>query len=150
MKKIVKQVIIVRKDLLSSAYPDMINKMGEGKLAAQVAHASIAPILEKMRGVDYVNHIPPENNYELILKLKKEDPLTLWLEGSFRKIIVYVKNEEQLLKKFNELKEAGIICSLIKDSGFTVFSEPTNTCVGVEPMFAEDIDKFTGKLRLLS
>lgn len=147
--KIAKQIIIVRKDLFDFNAHDTI-KAGAGKLAAQVAHASMAPILEKMRGVSYTNYVAPDYDYSLQLNLKKEEALTAWLEGSFRKIVVYVKNEEQLLKKFNELKEAGIICSLIKDSGFTVFSEPTNTCIGVEPMFAEDIDKYTGRLRLLN
>ena len=148
-KDIVKQIIVVRKDLIGLEK----NKMGYGKLGAQIAHASIAPIIQKMRGGiphELISSKELENEeYRLFLDLKNGDPIKKWLEGSFRKIILYVKNENQLLKKYNEIKKAGFTVTLIKDSGFTVFEEPTITCFGIEPLYSEQIDPYTRKLRLL-
>jgi len=138
----VKQIIVVRKDI--------VEQMGPGKLGAQIAHASLAPFLEKLRGgIPHEWVDPSENGYRLFIDLKKGDPLKEWLEGEFRKIVLYVKNEDQLLKKYNEIKNAGFTVSLIKDAGYTVFKEPTITCFGVEPLYSEQIDPFTKKLQLL-
>ena len=148
MEEIVKQIIVVRKDLIG----EKEGQMGYGKLSAQVAHASISPILEKMRGIPYEMLETSElklNDYRLFIDLKKGDALKEWIEGSFRKIILYVKNEDQLLKLDKKIKEAGFISTVIKDSGFTVFKEPTITCLGIEPLFANQIDPLTKRLRLL-
>jgi len=143
----VKQIIVVRKDLLDREN----EKMTCGKLAAQVSHASMAPILEKMRGGMTFDMISPTNeNYRLFLDLKVGDPLKDWLEGSFRKVILYVKNESQLIKLHEQLKADNITTCLIKDSGFTIFSEPTITCLGIEPLRASVVDKYTKRLRLLN
>ena len=138
----VKQIIVVRKDI--------VDKMGPGKLSAQVAHASLAPLLQIMRGgVPYEMTIPSDENLRLFVDLEMGTPLKDWIEGQFRKIVLYVKNEEQLLKKYNEIKEARFTVSLIKDAGYTVFEEPTITCFGVEPLRSKDIDPFTKRLQLL-
>lgn len=138
----VKQIIVVRKDIVS--------KMGPGKLSAQVSHASLAPLLQIMRGgIPYEIVVPSEENLRLFVDLEIGTPLKDWIDGQFRKIILSVKNEEQLLKKYNEIKEAGFVVSLIKDAGYTVFDKPTITCFGIEPLRSQDIDPFTKKLQLL-
>jgi PTH2 family peptidyl-tRNA hydrolase len=134
-----KQVIVVRKDL----------NMPEGKLAAQVSHASMAPLIEKLRGFSHDLVTPTDTEQRLFIDLIPGDAWKDWIDGRFRKIVVYVKSEQKLLDIFNKAKEAKLPCSLIKDAGFTVFNEPTYTCVGIGPCWAEDVDKITGKLRLL-
>jgi peptidyl-tRNA hydrolase len=141
----VKQIIVVRKDLIN----DEKNPMTPGKMAAQVAHASIAPLLEIARGQPYEEAVPPKGSYSLTLDLNEGQPLKEWLEKDFRKIVLYAKSEEKLLKCFNELKEAGFVVSLIKDSGLTIFDKPTITCFGVEPLYHSVINPYVKRLQLL-
>jgi len=164
----VKQIIIIRKDLLK--IPDCelnilpkdryeqymkelneIGKMGPGKLAAQVAHASMSPILKKMRGcVDYKDYIAPNKDYKLSLDMKKSEDLTDWLEKAFTKIILYVKSEEKLLSIHKQLNELNIINELIEDIGKTEFKKPTITALGIIPTRDERVNKITKRLRLLN
>lgn len=73
-----------------------------------------------------------------------------WLQESFTKICVRVESEEELLQLHEKADEAGLLCSLIQDSGLTEFGGiPTYTCVAIGPAWAEDVDKITGELRLL-
>jgi PTH2 family peptidyl-tRNA hydrolase len=141
----IKQIIVVRKDLIE----DPENPMTPGKLAVQVAHASMAPLLEIARGKPYEEVTPRKGPYSLILNLEDGQPLKEWLEKDFRKIVLYVKSEEKLLNVYKKLKEAGFIVSLIKDAGLTVFNEPTITCFGVEPLHHSVINPYVKKLQLL-
>lgn len=136
---IVKQVIIVRKDL----------NMPTGKLAAQVAHASLGTLMLKMRGFSHDIVSASDEPIRLFIDLIPGDAWAEWLNGSFRKIVVYVNSEEKLLKIYEQAKSAGLTTVLIKDSGFTVFAEPTYTCVGIGPDFSSNIDPITRSLRLL-
>lgn len=109
-----KQVIVVRRDV----------RMGKGKLAAQVAHASVAAA-EKSRW-------------------KSE-----WLNESQKKTVLRCDSLQELLKLHDEAKLAGLPVSLITDAGHTQLPEGTVTCVGIGPAPDEKIDKITGKLKLL-
>ncbi len=131
----IKQVIVVRRDLITREE----NPMTPGKLAVQVAHASMAVIL------DQCNHHGLSKSLDLIKYQHTRD----WLDGPFRKIVLYVKSEEALIKKYEELKKAGFGVALIKDAGYTIFPEPTVTCFGVEPLPSSVIDPFTKRLQLL-
>lgn len=124
----VKQVIIVRKDL----------KMPPGKLAAQVAHASLGALLDEIR----------DTRSDKIFKVKEKSAAYTWLSESFVKIILAVDSEEELLEIYKQAKERGFPCSLIVDEGRTVFNGPTITCLGIGPCFNVDIDKITGHLKL--
>jgi len=136
----VKQIIVVRKDL----------KMNQGKLAAQVAHASMAPLLQRMRGgTPYEQIEPSPNDYRLFLDLEMKTPMKDWLESDFTKIVLCVNSEEELISLNQKINKAGFMSCLIKDSGKTVFNEPTLTCLGVEPLYAKDIDPLTRHLKLL-
>jgi len=132
---IIKQIIIVRRDLITREE----NPMTPGKLAVQVAHASMAVILDQMT----------DNTDGRYLDFDNYPHTRDWLDGPFRKIVLYVKSEEALMNKFKELEEAGIKVALIKDAGYTVFEEPTVTCFGIEPLPSLLIDPYTKRLQLL-
>jgi len=132
----IKQVIIVRKDL----------NMRKGKMAAQVAHASMKVILDRMFKFD----ISLMRRHEWVLELPYDSPLEKWLGGLFTKIVVYVESESELLELRDKAKEANIIHALITDAGRTEFhGEPTITCIAIGPDYSEKIDEITGDLPLL-
>jgi len=126
----VKQVLIWRHDL----------KVRKGKLAAQIAHASLAVVLNEMRKDD--------KTFEF--KVEKDSHWDKWLNGRFTKICVYCNSEKELLEIYQKAKEAKIPSVLITDAGLTEFNGvPTNTCVGIGPYWSEEIDKITGHLPIL-
>ena len=102
--------------------------MRKGKMVAQGAHASMAATLENLEHPD----------------------VKAWLNGRFAKIVVSVDSEEELFAIHEKAKNAGLVCSLIRDSGFTEFNGvPTYTAVAVGPSLAEKVDEITGQLKLL-
>ena len=130
MRNDVKQVIVIRRDLNMSA----------GKLAAQVSHASMAPIFNQME--------IHNDREEAILSIPENSAIEQWFKGSFAKIVVYVKSEQALLNVYEKAQKKSLPCALIKDEGRTEFNEPTHTCVGIGPCYPEDLDGITNKLRL--
>lgn len=103
-------------------------KVRKGKFAAQLAHASLKATLENL------NH----------------PNVKQWLDELFTKIVVSVENEEELFETLNKAKEAGLITTLITDSGLTEFhGVPTNTCIAVGPATQEELEPITGHLSLL-
>lgn len=135
-----KQVIVVRNDLRNKSG----QKIRSGKMAAQVAHASIGALLSLTE--DWVTISGRKKGLNLIYK--KDDPVQAWLEGKFTKICLYVESEEALLDLHKKVQEANLPCALIQDAGLTEFDKPTYTCLGIGPSWEEDIDKFTGTLPL--
>jgi len=113
-----KQVIVIRNDL----------KLGKGKIAVQVAHASLssAEICKK-------NHP----------SIYKE-----WLEEGQKKIVLKIENKEKLLELYERIKEE-IPAVLIRDAGMTQVPPGTITCMGIGPWKDEEIDRYTGELKLL-
>jgi len=124
----VKQVIVVRKDL----------KMPSGKLAAQVAHASLGAFL---------CGVPKDRK---VLQMPIDECKRIWLNDEFTKVCLMVNSEEELLEIHKIIKAnlTGIPHALIKDAGHTVFKEPTITCLGIGPWYSDVIDSVTGKLKL--
>lgn len=148
-----KQVIVFRKDLLKG--PNAIRK---GKFGAQVAHASLGALLklfsiykrEPIRLGSYGDVEPGQTCYEYSLAFGENTVLDDWLNGKFTKVVVSVNSDEELLELNKALDETIIPHALITDSGLTEFhGVPTNTCLGIGPYEAEEIDKFTGNLPLL-
>lgn len=134
----VKQVIVVRKDL----------KMRKGKLAAQVAHASMAVLLDGMANMYYVNDDVIVNDKSL--HLRQDEPWYEWINGSFVKIVLYVEFEDAIHALANRCHFMKIPCAVITDAGKTEFhGEPTVTCIAIGPDYSEKIDKITGDLPLL-
>lgn len=111
-----KQVIVIRRDL----------KMSPGKLAAQVAHASVSATV---------------HNPGLLTGW--------WLEQGMAKIVAKCESEDELFQLYNKAKELDIITEIICDAGKTEFKEPTYTCVAIGPDYDELVDKITGELKLL-
>lgn len=136
------QYIIVRKDL--------IDDMGVGKTAAQVAHASLGVLLEE------VEKTLPDGRVILRSKPRiiEDGRITEWLNGAFTKLVVYVKTKQKLLNLAEKLDSDEIRAKLIWDSCRTALKpeEPngtTLTCMGIIPLHRNKIPKYLQKLRLL-
>jgi PTH2 family peptidyl-tRNA hydrolase len=122
-----KQVILVRLDL----------NMRTGKIGAQVAHASMAVLLNRMTvGENRALDVPVGSALE---KWLDADRLFLDIRG--------VSGEAELLEYHRRLVEGGHPCALIRDSGLTEFhGVQTYTTVGVMPCFPSAIDPLIGAL----
>lgn len=113
--------------------------MPQGKLCAQVAHASLAALFNR----GYIH----DGTQSFHMKLTNAS--LIWLQDDFTKVVVYVKSEHDLKKYYELAHEAGLPCSLIKDAGRTVFSEPTYTTCAIGPGFVDDVDAISGGLPLV-
>ncbi len=111
-----KQVIVVNEAL----------RLPRGKLASQVAHASVAAFL----------HASPESQER-------------WLSEGMRKIVLGCESAAQLTAFLVRATELGIPSELICDAGRTVVEPGTATCLGLGPAADSDLDKVTGALKLL-
>ena len=125
----IKQIILVRKDL----------KMASGKIASQVADGCMKVFFQKLTKT--------ENNCYTLSSLPYFDE---YINGAFTKIVVKVKDEEELLDLYHKAIKQGIHASLIKDAGLTAFNNvPTHTTVALGPWKGSDLDELTGHLSLL-
>jgi PTH2 family peptidyl-tRNA hydrolase len=115
----IKQAIIVRTDI----------KMGTGKLAAQVAHASLMSYFD--------------------VEKKDSDVAAEWLREGEKKIVLKVADEKDLEKLFAAFKFKKIPCALVSDAGLTQIPPGTKTALGVGPWNGAEIDAFTSALKLL-
>lgn len=114
-----KQVIIVRRDI----------KMGTGKIAAQVAHAAVMGA-EKVKTV-------------------RRDWFNAWFAAGQAKVVVKVKNVEELMTVRKHAEELRLPVVQVQDSGLTQIPSGTITCVGIGPAPSDTIDKVTSELKLL-
>lgn len=134
MSKEAKQVIVVRKDL----------NMRKGKIAAQVAHASLGAFLKLINPTKAKNHIHVNGILEL------DTPEFAWLTGPFTKICVSCDSEAELLALVEKAKGKGILNCLITDAGRTEFNGvATITCAAFGPEWSDKLDELTGHLKLL-
>jgi len=111
-----KQTIAVRTDL----------GMGDGKLAAQVAHASLKA-------------------YENADSSVADD----WKRTGATKVVVAVGSEDELLELEREARAANLPHALVHDAGRTQVESGTATALGVGPAADDKIDAVTGGLSLL-
>lgn len=111
-----KQTLIVRTDL----------GMGKGKIAAQVAHGSIAAFLKA-----------------------DESAREAWLDSGMEKVVLKVTSEKELVLLFQKAKKSGLPAALIQDAGHTQIATGSKTVVGLGPCEETELDKLTGELKLL-
>ena len=115
----VKQVIVVRKDL----------KMGKGKTAVQVAHASVCAA-----------EIAKKDNIEIFQK---------WKAQGQAKIAVKVSSLTELLQVRDRVDHLSLPFFVVEDRGLTQVEPGTTTCLGIGPVFSSKIDRITKELKLL-
>lgn len=114
-----KLVIAVRTDL----------GMSRGKVAVQVAHASV---------------VASEN-----VRSSRRSWWKTWIEEGQCKVAVKVKSQEKLFELEQKAKRLGLSTAVIEDRGLTEVAPGTVTCMGIGPGPIELIDKVTGSLPLL-
>lgn len=143
-----KQIIVVNKGL----------NMSKGKMAAQVSHASMAFLTHQFLDENCINktEIIIDGKRSFVLNIPVTEEVNEWMMNSFTKVILEVKNENQLVKFVTKIKEAGLIENkdffCIRDNCKTEL-EPDETgtrftCIGFIPMEAEKIDPLTKRLQL--
>jgi PTH2 family peptidyl-tRNA hydrolase len=111
-----KQVIIVRKDL----------KMGCGKIAGQVAHASLRAFLKS-----------------------SNDKALKYMASGEVKIVLKVRSKEELFNIYNKCISEEITVAMVRDAGRTQIDPHTPTAIGIGPDVEEKIDEIVGELKLL-
>jgi len=131
----IKQVVVMRKDLHCRA----------GKIAAQVAHASMKVILDMMS-----KEVKHNNMQKWSLYMSEDDSLFTWLNGQFTKIVLYVNSLEEMKALEEKAIGLGIPNALIIDAGKTEFhNQPTPTALALGPYDADVLSELTGDLRLI-
>ena len=110
-----KQAIVPRTDL----------GMGTGKLAAQVAHASLQA-------------------YESAGSAATSE----WKSGGQKKVVLQGSGESELQRLADEARRAGLPYALVRDAGHTQLESGTLTALAVGPGEANVVDRVTGDLTL--
>lgn len=114
-----KQVIVVRTDL----------NMSKGKLAVQVAHASVLASFES-----YSKHPSWFNN---------------WWNSGQKKIVLRVPGERELLEIYEKATRRGLPVVIVSDAGLTELPPGTVTALAIGPAPDESVDEITGHLKTL-
>lgn len=151
-----RQLIIARKDL----------QMSPGKLAAQVAHASIAFITSQLRDKQNVTECAYGEDDVVILGYNVElhfdkETYENWICGIFTKTICEAKNRNQLMKAVTIANELGLTEGedyfLIKDCCLTELTPEevdendvgrVLTCIGFKPLPDDVAHKISKKFQL--
>ena len=112
-----------RKEMKQVILVRMDLKMPKGKLAAQCCHAAV----------------------QAAFKAPK-DLLKEWDRQGSKKVVLKVKDKEELRKYLRLAKQAKLRPTLIRDAGRTFLKPGTETCLGIGPDEESNIDKVTGEL----
>ncbi len=112
-------MIVVRRDL----------RMGTGKTAVQVAHASVMAA-EKA-------------------KSSNRRWFDAWFEEGQAKIAVKVKSVEELMRVRKHAEDLDLPVAQVDDRGLTQLPPGTTTCIAIGPAPSDLIDKVTKDLKLL-
>jgi len=136
-----KQAIVWRNDLRTRSG----QKVRTGKIAAQVAHASFLVFAERLIEIKKSGHGAELRAFlDLDAEIVKD-----WFSGSFAKIVLKVESEEELLQIYENARQRGMLCALVRDAGLTEFGEPKFTCCAIGPDRRENVDLVTGHLELM-
>ena len=115
----VKQVIVIRKDLL----------MSSGKIIGQACHACLGASEEAKK-----------HNFVIWKK---------WMSEGAKKIVVKVTSLEELLELERKARKLRLPNILVIDRGLTQVPPNTPTSLGIGPSEDNVIDEITGQLKLL-
>jgi PTH2 family peptidyl-tRNA hydrolase len=121
-----KQVIVWRHDLACRL----------GKKMAQAGHAALAGLSNCIR-----DHVDKDGNVSFQLTPAQFE----WYLNDFKKIVLRVDSEEDLLVIYGRAKELDLPVELITDSGLTEWNVPTRTCLAIGPEEESKIDEVTGE-----
>jgi PTH2 family peptidyl-tRNA hydrolase len=110
-----KQAIVARTDL----------GMGQGKLAAQVAHASLSAYEDA-----------------------DERTRRAWKGEGQKKVVLKGSGESELFELADEAERAGLPNAIVRDAGHTQLEPGTVTALAVGPGHDDDVDRVTGDLSL--
>jgi len=110
-----KQAIVARADL----------GMGEGKLAAQVAHASLMA-------------------YENADRLDKSE----WKGSGQKKVVLQANGESALFELADKAEREGIAHAVVRDAGHTQLEPGTVSALAIGPAPDDIVDRVTGDLSL--
>jgi PTH2 family peptidyl-tRNA hydrolase len=110
-----KQAIVARTDL----------GMGEGKLAAQVAHASLSAYEDA-----------------------DERTRSAWKGGGQKKVVLQVDGEDALFELAETARAQGLPNAVVRDAGHTQLDSGTVTALAVGPGEDDAVDRVTGDLTL--
>jgi len=110
-----KQAIVARADL----------GMGQGKLAAQVAHASLSAYEDTDRTTR-----------------------TEWKGSGQKKVVLKADGEAALFRLADEAERRGLPHAVVRDAGHTQLDPGTVTALAVGPGPDEEVDGVTGDLSL--
>jgi len=131
----VKQVLILRTDL----------NMRQGQLVGQGTEGGQFSLIQDARKVDL------QSESCVALHIPRYFSDIEWIfEHNVAMIVVGVNSEANLLAKFEQARESGIRCTLVKDKGKTQIGEvETYTAVAIGPAEVELLAPITGELQLL-
>lgn len=129
MSRDVKQIIVVRKDL----------NMRKGKIASQVAHASMQFLIDNAERISATN---------LSISLSEDE--ADWLYNVHKKIVVGVDSLGELDELIFRAKLDSIQTHVVTDLGYTEFNGvETVTCAAFGPCEASILDELFGHLKLI-
>lgn len=114
-----KQCIVIRDDL----------KLSAGKLAVQVAHAAVMS-LERAEKYD-------------------KSAVSAWKAEGQKKVVLRVPGVQDLFRLREDAERAGLPSAIVADAGLTEIPPGTITALGIGPALSKQMDKVTGKLRLV-
>ena len=120
------QYIVLRRDLL--------NEHGEGFLATQTAHASLAPITSRIR----------KSTGKSIEDVFDQNTLA-WINGTFTKIVLEVPDETGLNQLRESLNKGSLEYSEIRESRLN----GALTGIGLKPYEKEAVCEYFQGLKLL-
>jgi PTH2 family peptidyl-tRNA hydrolase len=130
-----KQVLVMKK------FPKILN-VPVGKYISQGSHASVGALLS------IAEHRTVDGNEYIMIPLA--DPfISAWCKERFTKITVRVDTDDELIKIYKDAVQLGLPCTIINDSGLTIFGgTSTLTAVGIGPADPDLIDRITLRLPL--
>lgn len=104
-------------------------EISKGKIAVQVAHASVLAAFEAFRNF--------------------RDWFEKWWGSGQKKIVVKVGGERELLELYAKAKDKGLPVAIVRDAGLTEIPPGTLTAIAIGPCPSELVDELTGRLKLL-